>query len=154
LRLNTRRERAGRQAGQNDPRGRAATLLPATNCVTVHDTTDTQAGIAPLGLAATRSARRLWLRIDPLGRRESAPTARAVLNRLDGVPARRSQFGNPGIDSLDDGLQPPPLAFAGGDASVMGMQSVDDLVEGEPQMLQIPCHPNPINRRRGVRTIS
>jgi hypothetical protein len=78
----------------------------------------------------------------PLRRCESAPAGPALLKYLHGVPPGAPQFGDPGIDPVDNGLQAPPFTVAGGPACVMSAQGVDDLVQSETHVLQRPGHPD------------
>src|SRR6266511_1737854 len=89
----------------------------------------------------------------PPRRRSTGEPASAGPALLDGpgdVTAGLAQRGNLGVDPVDHGLQPPEVAVAGHRAGVMGMESVDDLVESQPQVLQGARHPDPLHCGRRV----
>src|SRR5688572_24060389 len=75
-----------------------------------------------------RSAVPVWL--------EPAPAGAAVGDGADEAAAGAPQLSDLGVDAVDDGLEAPELAGLPGLAGVVGAHGVDDLVEGEAELLQ------------------
>src|SRR3954463_15453449 len=84
-------------------------------------------------------------------RGETAPAGPEIADRRGDGLAGPPQLRDPGVDPLDDRVQSPPLALTGGRAEGVGAQRVDDLLQRDPELLELPRHPDPLHR--GLRVL-
>src|SRR4051812_12515167 len=101
----------------------------------------------------------------PSARRgETAPAGPAIADRrgdgLAGPPQLRDPGVHPpgdrlqspphprvrGVDPLATRVRPPPLPLMGGRAAVVGAQRFDDLLQRDPELSELPRHPDPPHR--------
>lgn len=86
--------------------------------------------------------------------REPAAAGPAFGDGVGDMPTGTPQIGDFAVDALHDRLEPPQLAGLARGSRVVGAQSVDDLVEGEPELLQRTRQAQSLNCVGAVITVS
>jgi hypothetical protein len=101
----------------------------------------------------------LSLSVGPSGRSAGRGGEAAIAGSASGLrvadrAANGEQFADASFDSFAGDIEAPAFAVAGSVASVVGVEGVDDLVEGEADALQAAGQPDSVDGDGGVLAIA